>query len=87
MSSAAAVVAGEALPWDRDELLTRVGDPKAAIYRMVRTILDDLEAVAPWEGLYYPPTDADEFLSMETALIGMIEDIPQRVATLTRELE
>ncbi|MEM7350210.1 MAG: hypothetical protein AAF657_05350, partial [Acidobacteriota bacterium] len=46
-----------------------------------------LEAVAPWEGLYYPPTDADEFLSMETALIGMIEDIPQRVATLTRELE
>ena len=54
---------------------------------MVRTILDDLEAVAPWDGLYYPPTDASAFLSMETALVAMIEDIPERVGTLTRALQ
>lgn len=87
MSSAVFLETGESPPQQRDEILTRVGGPKAKIYALVRTILDDLEAVAPWEGLYYPPTEAAEFLDMETALVGMIEDIPRRVATLTRELD
>ncbi|MEM7585226.1 MAG: hypothetical protein AAF560_17685 [Acidobacteriota bacterium] len=77
---------GLARPRDRDELLAQVGPHKESIYSMVRTILDDLEAVAPWDGLYYPPTGTAEFLGMETALVGMIQDIPQRVAALTREL-
>ncbi|MCP3957180.1 MAG: hypothetical protein GY719_04950 [bacterium] len=81
-----AAVPPEPLPSDREELLAAVGKHKASIYLMVRTTLDDLEAVAPWEGLYYPPTGTEEFLSMETALVAMIEDIPQRVESLTREL-
>ncbi len=74
-------------PNDRDQLLAQVGERKAAIYAMVRTILDDLESVAPWDGLYYPPTDAAEFLGMETALVGMIKDIPERVETLTQAIQ
>ncbi len=73
-------------PRDRSALLAYVGPHKAKIYTMVRTILDDLEAVAPWDGLYYPPTGTVEFLGMETALVGMIQDIPQRVAALTQDL-
>ncbi len=68
-------------------MLERVGEQRARIFQMVRTILDDLEAVAPWDGLYYPPTETADFLSMETALVGMIEDIPQRVTALARDLE
>ncbi len=74
-------------PNDRDQLLARVGERKAAIYAMVRTILDDLESVAPWDRLYYPPIDTGEFLSMEIALVGMIQDIPERVGALTRALQ
>ncbi len=74
-------------PQDRVELLLSVGELKPRIYSMVRTTLDDLEAVAPWSGLYYPPTDAAEFVSMETALVAMIQDIPVRVGALTRELQ
>ncbi len=74
-------------PQDRDELLMSVGELKPMIYTMVRTILDDLEAVAPWNGLYYPPTDAGEFLAIEAALVAMIQDIPVRVGVLTRELQ
>ncbi len=79
--------AGGDPPQDRDQLLSQAGERKARIYAMVRTILDDLEAVAPWGGLYYPPADNQEFLGMETALVAMIEDIPERVGTLTRALE
>ena len=73
-------------PRDRDRVLAQVGEGKGRIYAMVRSILDDLEAVAPWDGLYYPPTDAEEFLNMEHALVAMIEDIPNRVERLTAAL-
>ena len=85
-SSGPAADSWDPLPRGREELLESIDEQRAGIYWMVRTILDDLEAVAPWEGLYYPPTGVEEFLSMETALLGMIEDIPQRVAALTRNL-
>ncbi len=87
MSTSAHAGNGGGPPPDRDQLLVQAGDSKARIYAMVRTILDDLEAVAPWDGLYYPPTETGEFLSMETALVAMIEDIPQRVGTLTEALQ
>ena len=86
MTTASAQGALTPRPRTREEILERVGTDRAKIYAMVRTTLDDLEAVAPWEGLYYPPTESAEFLGMETALVGMIEDIPQRVASLIRSL-
>lgn len=86
VSPAATQDAREPLPRNREELLQRVGADRAKVYAMVRTVLDDLEAVAPWDGLYYPPTESAEFLGMETALVGMIDDIPQRVSALTRSL-
>ncbi len=82
----APAAADAAPPQDREEILARVGEPQSKIYVLVRTILDDLEAVAPWERLYYPPADTAEFLDMETALVGMIEDIPKRVDALAGEL-
>ncbi len=87
MSTTADLAMHDPPPQDREELLMSVGELKPRIYAMVRTILDDLEAVAPWNGLYYPPTDPAEFLGMETALVAMIRDIPERVGSLTRALQ
>lgn len=72
-----------ALPPDREALLSMVGVHKENIYQMVRQILDDMEAAAPWEGLYYPPNDSQAFLDMENAFLDVIEKIPPRLKKLT----
>ncbi len=72
----------EPLPGSLDALLARVGPEKATIYRLVRQILDDLEAAAPWDALYYPPEDRMAFLAMEQSLVEVIDGIPQRVGEL-----
>jgi hypothetical protein len=49
---------------------------------MVRRILDTFEEVAPWDRLYYAPSDAREFLAMEVRFHGAIEGIPGQVDSL-----
>lgn len=81
--------AGQAggVPSSRDQLLARVGSPQNAIYELVRQILDDLEQAAPWDDLYYPPADTEEFLRKATLLLAVIEAIPQRVTSQIEEIE
>lgn len=71
------------LPPNRDALLSMVGVHKENIYQMVRQILDDMEAAAPWEGLYYPPNDTQAFLAMESDFLDVIDRIPARLQKLT----
>jgi hypothetical protein len=55
---------------------------RQAIFRQVRKILDELEEVAPWDRLYYPPSDAKEFLSMEVRFLKLVDTIPRRMHEL-----
>jgi hypothetical protein len=66
----------------RDVLLERVLPERQKLYRLVRRMLDELDEAAPWDHLYYPPDDGETFLAMASALVGVVEQIPQR----TREL-
>ncbi|MCG8462688.1 MAG: hypothetical protein MI919_40905, partial [Holophagales bacterium] len=74
-------------PASFEELMARIGRPQLAIYTMVRQTLDDLEQATPWDDLYYPPADVDEFLRKATLLLTIIEGIPQRVSQLIAEIE
>ncbi|MEM1177942.1 MAG: hypothetical protein AAGM22_06345 [Acidobacteriota bacterium] len=87
MSPSNTTAAAPALTKSREELLAEGGEAKASIYRAVRQILNDLEQAAPWDSLYYPPANTEDFLRMTDLLILVIEGIPERVETLTRELE
>jgi hypothetical protein len=53
----------------------------------VRQTLDELEAAAPWDELYYPPQDDAAFLAMALALLDVIDRIPREVQALTASLE
>lgn len=79
-------VAGQvtSVPGTLEGLLERIGTAQAAIYHLVRQMLDDLEQAAPWDDLYYPPADKEEFLRKATLMLAVIEGIPQRV---TRQIE
>lgn len=77
----------EPLPKSLEELLESVGPAKTKIYRMVRRILDDLEEVAPWDTLYYPPEEPQEFIKLEIELLEVIDSIPGRVRELAASLE
>jgi len=81
------VIETEPLPKSLEELLESVGPAKTKIYRMVRRILDDLEEVAPWDTLYYPPEEPQEFIKLEIELLEVIDSIPGRVRELAASLE
>ncbi|MCP4654347.1 MAG: hypothetical protein GY856_02900 [bacterium] len=53
------------------------------IYEMARQIIDDMEEVARWEALYYPPTDEGEFFLIQNGLLELIEGIPRRVSAVS----
>ncbi len=71
------------LPPDCETLLAMVSPARRAIYELVRKILDEMEAAAPWESLYYPPDDAVAFLEMEIAFLRVVEGIPAQVKVFT----
>ncbi len=73
-------------PESRDEILTAAGPRRAAVYHLVRGILDSFEEVARWENLYYPPTEIEEFLRIQRSLLSVIDEIPYRVWAMTIEL-
>ncbi len=77
----------ESPPKDRDILLQRAGSAKAKVYGTVRQTLDELEATAPWDELYYPSKDDAAFLDMELGLIEVIDRIPARVKALIDSLK
>ncbi|MDX1630975.1 MAG: hypothetical protein R3234_03895 [Thermoanaerobaculia bacterium] len=66
-------------PSDRDELLARAGPWRRKLFRLARSILDELESAAPWSRLYYPPDDPTAFLAMEMDLLEVVEAIPARI--------
>lgn len=71
------------VPADREAILAEAGTWGRDVFKLVRGIVDDLDAAAPWSHLYYAPDEADAFFSMQGALIWVVEEIPQRVrATL-----
>lgn len=73
-------------PQDRDEILLAVGLQRRQIYDTVRKILDDFEVVARWEQLYYPPTEIEEFLRIQSCLLSLIEEIPYRVSEMSVQI-
>ncbi|MEM6795171.1 MAG: hypothetical protein AAF725_14425 [Acidobacteriota bacterium] len=74
-------------PTTLEEVLSQVDDSKLAIYRLVRQILDDLEKAAPWDSLYYPPSQTEDFLRMTGLLVAVIGGIPKQIAALIADLE
>ena len=69
-----------------DEVLTRIGAVKKAVYVLVRHCVDELERAAPWELLYYPPEDPDALLAMVGGLAVAIKAVPKKVDMLLRKL-
>ncbi len=63
----------------RETLLDLAGEQGWVVYRLVRAIVDDLEEVAPWHLLYYPPDTEHGFFAMEDALFDVVDGIPARV--------
>lgn len=80
LSPAAVPVRLAPTPATREEILAQVGPARIAVYEMVRQSVDDFEKTAPWKLLYYPPEDPEAFLALLTALVGLIQGIPKRVA-------
>ena len=76
----------ESLPRDRDALLGRAGPGRAKIYALVRQILDELEAAAPWKDLYYPPRDAAALIAMAVSVLRIIDDAPSRIGEAKQDL-
>ncbi|MEM9594931.1 MAG: hypothetical protein AAGD06_11730 [Acidobacteriota bacterium] len=70
-----------------DLLLEAVEPQRRSVFDLVRRILDDLEGAAPWDDLYYPPPVIEDFMRMETLLLGVISGIPGRVEKLVGEIE
>jgi hypothetical protein len=76
----------ESLPLTRGELLDRVGPVPRRIYTAVRGVLDRLELAAPWEALY-SPVELAELREMLQELIVVIDELPQSIDRLARDLE
>lgn len=74
------------VPESREELLSHLDAPRLGLYKLVRQCLDDLEAAAPWERLYYPPEDSPELLRMVGSLIDIVQAFPRKVALFARDL-
>ncbi|HEX7180611.1 MAG TPA: hypothetical protein VF756_02125 [Thermoanaerobaculia bacterium] len=74
------------VPESREDLLSQIDAPRLGLYRLVRQCLDDLEAAAPWERLYYPPEDPQELLRMVGSLLDIVQGFPKKVALFAREL-
>ena len=74
------------VPESREVLLSQIDAPRLGLYRLVRQCLDDLEAAAPWERLYYPPEDPRELLLMVGSLVDIVQGFPKKVALFVREL-
>ncbi|MEM9556775.1 MAG: hypothetical protein AAGC60_21120 [Acidobacteriota bacterium] len=72
---------------DREEILAAVEPERRAVYRLVCRMLDDLEHAAPWDILYYPPAESEDFLRMQTLLIGVIDAFPAQVDALRQDIE
>lgn len=76
----------EPRPEDRDAVLARVEASRVEIYRAVRDTLDRLEVAAPWDQLYYPPSDNEDFLRMEESLVAVIDDGERMVDQLIHDM-
>ena len=82
-------------PSTREDLLRLAGPQRAEIHALVRETLDLLEEAAPWENLYYPPTDLGAFLKIYASMQKAIEssrarfdDLPRRflISAITQSL-
>jgi hypothetical protein len=73
-------------PSNREEILGQVGAVRLAVYDLVRNGVDELERVAPWRILYYPPEEPAAFVGILTSLLELIEGIPKRVAAVLGKL-
>jgi hypothetical protein len=71
-----------AQPATREEVLPRLGAVKQAVYACVRECVDELEQVAPWELLYYPPENREALLAMIGGIVVAIREGPQRIDRL-----
>lgn len=80
----AAASPSQAPPKDRDAILAMVDPARVEIYRWVRTALDEVEEAAPWDKLYYTPSDTEEFLAMEESLVSVINASFGRVDELVQ---
>lgn len=74
-------------PADRDALLVAAGEGAREIYFAVHSALDELEAAAPWDQLYYPPEDTADFVALGGRLADTVAAIPPRMEHLGDSLE
>ena len=70
-----------------EQIVAEVSPVRQAIFRQVRQFLDQLEEVAPWDRLYYPPPDAKEFMAMEVRFLKLVDSIPRRMHELLNSFD
>jgi hypothetical protein len=70
---AQAIAGAGAPPADRETLLEQVGVERRQLYRLVREIVDALDAAAPWSLLYCPPEDQAELLALGESLVVVVQ--------------
>lgn len=61
-------------------LLAQTSPRGRALYGLVRRLLDELEAAAPWSALYAPPVDSAELAAGLGEMLERIERVPAQVA-------
>jgi hypothetical protein len=76
----------DTLPVSRGELLEKAGPSTRRIFHMARGLLDQLDAAAPWDALYYPPLKAEEVAAMLAGLVTVIDSVGHRVQSLMQDL-
>lgn len=74
--------AGPALPVDRRELLDAADPCARALLALVRLLVDELEAAAPWSLLLREPPDPSDLRERVRRLLGIIERTPGRIAAV-----
>jgi hypothetical protein len=71
-----------AAPLDRDEVLSSVDAVRARVYAVASEIFADLDRVAPWSHLYYPPRRHQLFLEMNRGLLDELDRAGKKLEAL-----
>lgn len=74
-------------PRDRDEVLARIEPARARVYTVASDVLRELDRVAPWSSLYYPPREHHAFLEMNRGLLRELERARERLDSLLETTE
>jgi len=73
-------------PVDARTLLAQASARGRALYGLVRRLLDELEAIAPWSALYAPPDEIGRLAASLGEMLARLERVPAEVAAELAQL-